>query len=321
MKLLITGGSGYVGSRLMFYLLNKYADIKIINYDISLFGDEHLPSESSSFTYCKNDIRNINDFKKVLVDHSVDVVLHLACISYECFEQLVKVSKENNVKKFIYASTSSVYGISDNPRVDEEHQLKPITDYNTLKAKCEPLLIKHLDDKFHGIIIRPATVCGYSEKMRFDLSVNILTNHAYINNKINIFGGEQYRPNINLNDMCRLYDLLIFKDIKKFNGEIFNAGLQNLKISEIANIVKRVVEKRKSEKVELNFTKSDDVRSYRITSDKIQNVLGFKFKYSIEDAVEELCQNFENGNLQDTFNTKYQNIKVLKEKLENNELI
>ncbi|WP_075504499.1 NAD-dependent epimerase/dehydratase family protein [Candidatus Pelagibacter communis] len=337
MRVLITGGSGYVGSRLTYYLLEKFSDLEIINYDISLFGDEHLPNDSDKYKYYKKDIRNSEDFEEVIKKHSVDVVLHLACISndpsfeldsslsksinFECFEDLVKVSKVNNVKKFIYASTSSVYGISDNPRVDEEHELKPITDYNTLKAKCEPLLIKYVDNNFHGIVIRPATVCGYSEKMRFDLSVNILTNHAYINNKINIFGGEQYRPNINLNDMCRLYEMLIFKDLKKFNGEIFNAGLQNLKISEIANIVKRVVEKRKSKKVELNFTKSDDVRSYRITSDKIQNILGFNFEFSIEDAVEELCENFENGNLTDTFNTKFQNIKVLKNKLEKKEFI
>ena len=151
--------------------------------------------------------------------------------------------------------------------------------------------------------------------MRFDLSVNILTNHAYMNNKISIFGGEQFRPNININDMCRLYEFLIFNNIEKFNGEVFNAGLQNLKISEIANIVKRVVEDRKKEKVELNFVHSDDIRSYRITSDKIQNVLGFKFNFSIEDAVKELCDNFENGNLTDTLNSKYLNIQVLKEKI------
>ena len=337
MRVLITGGSGYVGTRLINYLFEKYDQIEIINYDISIFGDEHLPYENEKFKYYKKDIRNKKDFFNALQENSVDVVIHLACISndpsfelnsglskainFNCFEDLVIASKENKVKKFIYASTSSVYGVSDSPRVDEEHELKPITDYNTLKAKCEPLLKKHLDNDFNGVVIRPATVCGYSEKMRFDLSVNILTNHAYVNNKINIFGGEQYRPNININDMCRLYEKLIFNEIKPFNGEIFNAGLQNLKISEIANIVKRVVEKRKKEKVELNFVPSDDIRSYRITSDKIQNVLGFDFKYSIEDAVRELCENFENGNLKDTFNNKYLNIQVLKEKIKNNEFI
>lgn len=337
MKVLVTGGSGYVGTRLINYLLEKYNNIQIINYDVSIFGDDHLPLSNKNFKYYKKDIRNKENFIDCLKQNSIDVVIHLACISndpsfeldsslsksinFDCFEDLVISSKKNKVKKFIYASTSSVYGVSDNPRVDEEHVLRPITDYNTLKAKCEPILQKHLDNKFNGIIIRPATVCGYSEKMRFDLSVNILTNHAYVNNKINIFGGEQYRPNININDMCRLYDQLIFGDIQKFNGQIFNAGLQNLKISEIAKIVKSVVESRKNQNVELNFVPSDDIRSYRITSDKIQKQLGFKFKYSIEDAVQELCDNFENGNLKDTFNNKYLNIQVLKEKIKKKEFI
>lgn len=336
-KILITGGSGYVGTKLINYLLNKYDQTEIINYDISIFGDQHLPICNKRFKYYKKDIRNKKDFFNALKENSVDVVIHLACISndpsfelnselskkinFECFEDLVIASKKNNVKKFIYASTSSVYGVSDSPRVDEEHELKPITDYNTYKAKCEPILQKYLDEKFHGVIIRPATVCGYSEKMRFDLSVNILTNHAYVNNKIKIFGGEQYRPNININDMCRLYEYLIFNDIQSFNGEIFNAGLQNLKISEIAKIVKNEVEKRKKEKIEINFVHSDDIRSYRITSDKIKKVLGFKFKYSIEDAVSELCDNFENGKLIDTFNEKYLNIQVLKKRIKNKEFI
>ena len=336
MNVLITGGSGYVGTRLTYYLLKRFNKIKIVNYDISLFGDEHLP-ENTNYFYEKKDIRDTNSFDNVLKKFNIDVVLHLACISndptfeldskiskvinYECFESLVKISKKNNVKKFIYASTSSVYGVSEDPNVTEEHPLKPITDYNTYKGKCEPVLKKYLDDNFQGIIIRPATVCGFSEKMRFDLSVNILTNHAYMNNKISIFGGEQFRPNININDMCRLYEFLIFNNIEKFNGEVFNAGLQNLKISEIANIVKRVVEDRKKEIVELNFVHSDDIRSYRITSDKIQNVLGFKFNFSIEDAVKELCDNFENGNLTDTLNSKYLNIQVLKEKIKKKEFI
>ena len=106
----------------------------------------------------------------------------------------VKISKKNNVKKFIYASTSSVYGVSEDPNVTEEHPLKPITDYNTYKGRCEPLLKKYLDDNFQGLIIRPATVCGFSEKMRFDLSVNILTNHAYMNNKISILFRKLFSP-------------------------------------------------------------------------------------------------------------------------------
>ena len=148
------------------------------------------------------------------------------------------------VKKFVYASTCSVYGVSDQLDVTEEHPLMPITDYNKYKALCEPLLIKYIDTKFEGIIIRPATVCGYSEKMRFDLTVNILTNYAYNKGFIRIFGGNQLRPNCHIEDMCNLYEKLIFEDTKKYSGEIFNLRMQNLKIIEIANIIKKVMLKK-----------------------------------------------------------------------------
>ena len=245
-KLLITGGSGYVGSRLIEKLL-KETDLEIVNYDISLFGDNHLP-QSKKFKYYKEDITNPEKFKKALIENNIDTVLHLACISndptyeldpklskkinYDCFEDLVKISKLNNVKKFIYASTCSVYGISDSPDVFETNELKPITDYNKYKALCEPILQNYLDDNFVGIIIRPATVCGFSEKMRFDLTVNILTNYAYNKGYIRVFGGKQSRPNIHIDDMCSLYKMLILNDITKYNGEIFNAGTENLKILE-----------------------------------------------------------------------------------------
>ena len=203
-NLLITGGSGYVGSRLIFKLLQE-TQLKIVNYDISLFGDAHLP-KNDRLVYCKNDIANPADFERAITNNNIDTVLHLACISndptyelnsglskkinYDCFEDLVKISKKNNVKKFIYASTCSVYGISDSPNVVETNELKPITDYNKYKALCEPILKKYLDDSFIGIIIRPATVCGYSEKMRFDLTVNILTNFAYNKGYIRGFWGK-----------------------------------------------------------------------------------------------------------------------------------
>ena len=307
-NLLITGGSGYVGSRLINFLLEK--EIRIFNYDIALYGDDHLPV-SQNLTNIKKDIRDPLSFEKAIKENKIDIVLHLACISndpsfdlnpklskevnYLCFNHLVKLSKKNGVKKFIYASTSSVYGVSESPNVDEDHPLKAITDYNKFKAMCEPILLDEINNDFIGLIIRPATVCGFSEKMRFDLSVNILTNFAYHKGFINVFGGEQYRPNIHINDMIRLYEFLIFEDIRKFNGEIFNAGLQNLKIKEIANIVKDVVERKLQNNIDIRITKSDDIRSYRINSDKIQKVLKFKFTHSIKDAVEDICVGFENG--------------------------
>tara|TARA_B110000037_G_scaffold211453_1_gene263012 strand:- start:701 stop:1702 length:1002 start_codon:yes stop_codon:yes gene_type:complete len=327
MKLLITGGSGYVGSRLTYFLLEKYKDLIIYNYDLSFFGDEHLPLNNKNYIYIKEDIRNSIKFNETLNNNKIDVVLHLACLSndpsfelnpkisksinYECFEDLVLLSKKNNVKKFIYASSSSVYGVSDSPRVDETHELIPLTDYNKYKGLCEPILQKHLNNDFQGIIIRPATVCGYSEKMRFDLSVNILTNFAYNKNYINIFGGEQYRPNLHIDDMCNLYDLLIFTDTKKFNGEIFNAGSQNLKIKEIAEKVAKIVTQYTKKKIELNYSKNDDNRSYRITSDKINDVLKFKISKNIEDAIHDLCIAFDKKLLEKSFDEQFVNIKAL----------
>ena len=327
MKLLITGGSGYVGTRLTNYLLQNHKDLFIYNYDISFFGDDHLPVVNKQYYYLKEDIRDPEKIEKAIRDNKIDIVIHLACISndptfelnskiskiinYDCFEHLVKISKKNSVKKFIYASTSSVYGISNSPRVDETHELVPLTDYNKFKAMCEPILNNYINDDFQGVTIRPATVCGFSEKMRFDLTVNILTNFAYNKKIINIFGGEQYRPNLHIDDMCRLYELLIFSDTKRINGEIFNAGVQNLKVSEIASMVKKIVEGHINEEVKLNFTESNDKRSYRVTSDKIEDMLNFNMKKNVEDAINDICIGFKNNTIKNSFDEKFSNIKVL----------
>ena len=326
MNLLITGGSGYVGSRLIYKLLDE-TDINITNYDVSLFGDKHLP-KNKKFFYFKEDITDSKKFSEIINLREIDIVLHLACISndptyelnsqlskkinYDCFEDLVRVSKENGVNKFIYASTCSVYGISDSPNVTETNELKPITDYNKYKALCEPILQKYLDNNFHGIIIRPATVCGFSEKMRFDLTVNILTNYAINKGFIRVFGGKQSRPNCHIDDMCDLYKMLIMKDISQFNGEVFNAGTENLRILEVAEKVKQVVEERLNiNNIEIRVEESADIRSYMINSDKIKNILGFSFQKTVVNAIEDLCDAFENNKIKDSFSDEWSNIKVL----------
>lgn len=325
MNLLITGGSGYVGTRLINRLISS--EINIHNYDISLFGDDHLPKKNNFF-YHKADLRNTKNYEKVIKENNIDVVLHLACISndptfelnskiskeinFSAFEPLVKISKENGVKKFIYASTCSVYGVSDAPEVKEDHPLLPITDYNKYKALCEPVLNKYIDKNFHGITIRPATVCGFSEKMRFDLSVNILTNFAFNKGFIKVFGGQQRRPNCHIEDMCNLYEKLIFEDVSSFNGEIFNLGAENLKIIEIAEMIKNLMKSRYDKDIEIKIEESTDPRSYHINSDKIQNDLKFKFKFTVKDAIMDLLDQFEKGNLKDSFEEKWSNISTLK---------
>ena len=325
MNLLITGGSGYVGTRLIYRLLSK--NINIHNYDISLFGDNHLP-KNKNFYYHKKDLRDIKSFEDVIKKNKIDTVLHLACISndptfelnskiskeinFTAFEPLVKVSKSNGVKKFIYASTCSVYGVSDQPEVKEDHPLLPITDYNKFKALCEPILNNYVDENFHGVTIRPATVCGYSEKMRFDLTVNILTNFAFNKGFIKVFGGQQKRPNCHIEDMCNLYEKLIFENISAFNGEIFNLGSENLKIIDIAEMIKSLMKTRYSKDIEIKIEASSDPRSYHINSDKIKNLLNFEFKYKVNDAINDLLNEFDKGNLKDSFEEKWSNISTLK---------
>ncbi len=237
-------------------------------------------------------------------------------INFDCFEDLVSISKKNGVKKFIYASSSSVYGFSDDPNVTEEHPLVPLTLYNKFKGMCEPVLKKYLDDKFRGVIIRPATVCGYAPHCRLDLSVNILTNHAVNNKKIIVLGGgEQKRPNLHINDMSRAYLALMDNDFKDINGETFNVSFENKKIIELAKIVSTNVKNFFNyDNVEIEVkTETVDNRSYHVNSDKIKKVLNFEPHYNIDDAVQSLCQAFKDGKLPDSLtDPKYINVTTLK---------
>ena len=324
MKIFITGGSGYVGSVLINKLLKK--GHTVTNYDIDYFGSNHLPFNKKNFKHIKGDIRNIKKLKNNLKD--IDIFFHLACISndptfelneklskeinYDCFEDIVKAAKDKKIKKFILVSTCSVYGISKEKNVTEKHKLKPITHYNKFKAMCEPVLLKYLDDDFMGCIIRPATVCGFSPKMRFDLSVNILTNFAYNKGYIRVFGGKQLRPNIHIDDITNIYLKLVNFNFKKINKEIFNAGFENLSIDRIAKIVKRTVQKVKKVKIKINYEKSSDIRSYHINSNKIKRKISFKPKYNVEKAILDLCRKFKANDLNDSFtNINYFNIKKL----------
>jgi nucleoside-diphosphate-sugar epimerase len=327
-NVLITGGAGYVGSLLTPQLLE--AGYAVTVYDIMYFGDDFLPKRHPKLTVVQGDIRDGAKLRRSL--KGVDVVIHLACISNDAsfeldenlstsinlhaFEPLVVAAKEAGVKRFIYASSSSVYGVSDSPDVTEEHPLVPLTLYNKYKGMCEPLLWKHHSKDFVCVTIRPATLCGYAPRQRLDLSVNILTNHAINAGKITVFGGSQKRPNLHVQDMCDLYELLLSMPDEKIAGQIFNAGFQNLSIMEIAQIAKRVVREEFPDKGDIPIvtTPTDDIRSYHVNSDKIQRVLGFKPRHSVEDAVRDLCKAFKSGRLPNSLqDTSYFNVRRLKE--------
>ena len=326
-NVLVTGGAGYVGSLLTPQLLDL--GYKVTVYDIMYFGDAFLPKDNPNLRVVKGDIRDASKLSDAL--KNIDVVINLACISndasfelderlstsinLDAFEPMVVAAKQAGVKRFIYASSSSVYGVSDAPDVTEDHPLVPLTLYNKYKGMCEPRLFKHQSAEFVCVTIRPATLCGFAPRQRMDLSVNILTNHAINNRKITVFGGSQKRPNLHIQDMVDLYKLLLTVPDEKIAGQTFNAGFQNMSIMEIAQIVKRVVQQTFPEKGDIPIvtTPTDDIRSYHVNSDKIQRVLGFKPGHSIEDAVRDLCAAFKAGKLPNSMDdTFYFNVRRLK---------
>ena len=329
-KIFITGGAGYVGAVLVPKLLKSGYSVKVL--DLYIFGKNALSSvkNNPNLEEIEGDIRDQTLLKKVLKD--CDGVIHLACIAndpsfalnpvlsrsinYDAFEPLVKISKESGIRRFIYASTCSVYGISNAQNVTEDHPLKPITDYNKYKGLCEPVLLKYQSPDFTTSIIRPATVCGYSPRQRLDLTVNILTNHAFNNNRITVFGGAQMRPNIHIEDITDLYKMLLELPKEKIEAKIYNAGYENYTVKDIACKVQRVMadEFPKKEKPEIITEPTDDIRSYRISSNKIKKELLFTPRHSIEAAVCDLISAFKRNDLPDSFNdTRYYNVKRLKE--------
>ena len=326
-SVLVTGGAGYCGSLLVPQLLDQ--GYKVTVYDTMFFGDAFLPKENIRLRVVKGDIRDTARLAAATAGH--DAFVSLACISndasfeldealstsvnMDAFEPMVVAAKSAGVKRFIYASSSSVYGVSDQPDVTEDHPLVPLTLYNKFKGMCEPLLKKHADDGFTGVIFRPATVCGYAPRLRLDLSVNILTNHAINAGKITVFGGSQLRPNLHVQDYCDAVKLFLSAPAEKIQRETFNVGYQNLSIMDIARLVQRVVSKEFPEKgdVAIVTTPSDDLRSYHINSDKIRRVLGYAPRHSIEDAVRNLCQAFRDGLIPDGMNDdQYFNVRRLK---------
>jgi nucleoside-diphosphate-sugar epimerase len=327
-KVLVTGGAGYCGARLVPQLLER--GYKVTVYDIMFFGNAFLPRHHPNLRIVDGDVRDTAKFAATVAGH--DAVVHLACISNDAsfeldeelsttinlnaFEPMVVAAKKAGVKRFVYASSSSVYGVSDQPDVTEDHPLVPLTLYNKYKGMCEPLLKKHTDAGFTGVIFRPATVCGYSPRQRLDLSVNILTNHAVNAGKITVFGGSQLRPNLHIQDYCDAVQLFLTAPADKVQNETFNVGFQNMSLMEIAELVQRVVaaEVPNRGKVDIVTTPTDDIRSYHINSDKVARVLGYAPRHTIEDAVRELCKAFVANKLPNSMeDVRYYNVRLLKQ--------
>lgn len=326
-NILVTGGAGYVGAVLVPKLLNKGYHVKVI--DLYIYGEKVLDEVKGNpnLRQIKGDIRNKALLEKEL--KGIDAVIHLACISndpsyeldpelgksinYDALISLVDISKKSGVKRFIYASSSSVYGIKEEENVTEDMSLEPLTDYSKYKALGEKYLLRQHSPGFTVLILRPATVCGYSPRLRLDLTVNILTNHAVNNGKITVLGGEQKRPNIHIEDVTDLYVNSLEYPDEKIDGKIFNAGYYNMKVKEIAETVKKTVSKEMGSKnIEIVVSPTDDNRSYHISSEKIKKELGFVAERSIQEAVQDLCNAFRAGKIPDSMTDKrYYNIKTM----------
>ena len=328
MRVLITGGAGYVGSMLVPQLLDDGHEVTV--YDACYFGSSFLPLNHGRLRLVQADIRDLKSFTEAV--HGQNAVIHLACISndasfeldeelstsvnLDAFLPLVLASKAAGVERFIYASSSSVYGVSEERDVKEDHELRPLTLYNKFKGECEPLLLNEISSDFVGVVIRPATLCGYAPRQRLDLSVNILTNHAINKGEIRVFGGSQLRPNLHVRDMVRAYQLLLSVEATKIQGEIFNCGYQNMSIRQIAEVVRERVGLRQADGADIQILTeaTSDLRSYHVNSDKIRDELHFKPTFSVADAVDDLCEAFARGDLPGSFSdSQYFNVQRMKE--------
>jgi len=321
-NILVTGGAGYVGSVLIPKLLRAGHHVKVL--DLYIFGEHTLDTvkDHPGLTQIKGDIRD-----RVRVSDAVsgcDTVIHLACISndpsfelnpglgksinYDAFFGLVDEAKAAGVSRFIYASSSSVYGIKQEENVTEDLPLTPLTDYSKYKALCEEVLFQKRSPGFVTLIVRPATVCGYSPRLRLDLTVNILTNHAINNRKIVVFGGSQKRPNIHIEDMTDFYLKALEWPDQAIDGKTYNVGYDNFTVMEIAQLVQEVV----GHDIPIETALTNDLRSYRISSEKIKRELGFISKHSVREAVVDLTAAFHAGKAPDPMmDMRYYNIKTM----------
>ena len=325
-NVLVTGGAGYVGAVLTPKLLAAGHRVTVL--DVYYFGDHVLDAVRGhpKLTQMQGDLRDRPTVDAALA--GCDAVIHLACISndpsfeldpalgrsinYDAFPPLVRLAKRHGVRRFIYASSSSVYGIKEEENVTEDLPLRPLTDYSKYKALCEDVLAAEREPGFTTLIVRPATVCGYSPRLRLDLSVNILTNLAYHQREITVFGGAQRRPNLHIDDMTDLYVSALQWPAEKIDGQIFNAGWQNLSIREIAEMVRREV----GDDVRIVTSPTNDLRSYHISSEKIKRQLGWAPRRTVQDAVRDLLAAFQGGKAPGSLTDPiYSNIKTMQRRL------
>lgn len=324
MRVVITGAAGYVGSVLVAELLKL--DCNIIAIDTFWFGENSL-IDHPNLKKIKSDICEL-DFNNIIMED--DIVVHLACISndpsfdldisfskkinFEASYKLINICNQKKIKRFIYASSSSVYGLKNTEQVTEDLSLEPITPYAFYKAEVEKIL-KNKIWEFDYVILRPATVCGLSPRLRLDVVVNMLTAQAYFTQKITVFGGNQFRPQLHIHDMVSAYILCIFST-SMFQGEIYNVGEKNYTVFEIAQIISQNIN------APVNIVTKDilDNRSYRLTSKKFLKDKNFSPKYNVQKAIVELIDFFNKNKKLNWQDSCYHNVLFCKTLLSNTKL-
>lgn len=323
-RVLVTGGAGYVGSALVPRLLELGYGVRVL--DLFWYGHNVFPdcADHPNLALIEGDIRDPETVQEAVA--SVDSVIHLACISndpsfeldpalgksinLDAFPGLVQAAQTAGVQRFIYASSSSIYGVKDEPDVREDAPPEPLTDYSRYKLECEHFLLAAGGDMV-PVILRPATVCGYAPRLRLDLTVNILTAHALERGVIRVFGGSQLRPNLHIRDMVAAYELFLEAPDDKVRGEAFNVGFENHAVGDIAEKVRTTLGNRK---IEIRTEANDDLRSYHVNADKVRRVLGFKPRHTLEDAIFEIAEAFEAGRMTNPLaNPAFHNIRRMRE--------
>lgn len=326
-RVLVTGGAGYIGSVLTRRLLGRGARVRVL--DTRMFGDGLADETHVGLENIEGDIRDVDGYAAAL--EGVDQVVHLAAVAndpsfdldpelgrsvnFDALDHVMRLAKERGVRRFVYASSASVYGVSDSPEVDESHPLVPITDYNRYKAAGEDILFPLTDDSFETVAVRAATVSGVSTRQRLDLTVNLLTAQAVVAGEITVFGGTQYRPNVHVEDLVSAYERLVLDDsLGVLDARPLNVGNKNMTVGAIAALIAERVSARTGAPVTLRTTPTDDVRSYRLTSNLLTTALGITPRRGVAEACDEVAAAILDGRLPDALeDSRYYNVRWMKE--------
>lgn len=323
-KLLVTGGAGYIGAVLVPELLDEGHQVTV--FDAFLYGTNPSsdPIVHERCARIQGDIRDFDAVDAALAEGGFDAVIHLAAISNDpsseldhdvtesvnlhAVDHLMRASKRHRVRRFLYASSASVYGIKDDENVTEELSLDPITIYAKCKAEGERILESLVDDSFVGVSVRSATVCGFSPRLRLDLTINLLTDQALTDRRIRVFGGSQMRPNVHIQDLTAFYRMLLTAPAEKISARAFNVSRENASVMSLAEMIRDELDA----SLPIDTVPTDDPRSYHLSADRARRDLGFETQHDLVTAVRELREAYGSGRVSDSGSDVYRNVAWMK---------